>query len=110
MKHPMQPIIVDDHGIVRFQQNAIVRALLDQKGIIPLNLNDLAEMDFSQADWEQFYQLIGYSLSGFHELSLVSDAAASAVSAAAREIRPEFSGCRDQGCEIHCGVEEEAIP
>ena len=107
MKHPMQPLVIDDSGIVRFKANAIVEALLAQKGPRPLTLNDLAMMEFSQSAWEQFYQLIGYSLCGFHELSNVSDATALAASAAAREINPEFGGCRDQGCEWHCGVEEE---
>jgi hypothetical protein len=36
-------------------------------------MNSLAEHDFSPEDREQFAQLIGYSLSGFGELSYVSD-------------------------------------
>lgn len=67
-RHPLQPLALDDHGTLRFHPNAIVRHLLDHGGI---NLNDLARMEFSQEDWEQFAQLIGYSLSGFGELSYV---------------------------------------
>lgn len=36
-------------------------------------MNDLACMEFSQEDREQFAQLIGYSLSGYGDLSYVSD-------------------------------------
>jgi hypothetical protein len=36
-------------------------------------MNSLARMNFSNEDREQFAQLIGYSLSGFSELSYVSD-------------------------------------
>ena len=71
MKHPIQPLEKDKHSTVRFKENAIVRHLLDNGGI---DLNALAMIDFTQEDREQFAQLIGYSLSGFGELSYVSDA------------------------------------
>lgn len=69
-KQPIQPIYTDDQGAHRFQKNAIVEFLLDNGGY---TLNDLAIMKFSNEDREQFAQLIGYSLSGFAELSYVSD-------------------------------------
>ncbi len=108
MKHPMQPLVRDEHGKVRFKANAIVRALLEagREGR-KLDLNDIACMDFTQDDRVQFAQLIGYSLSGFHELSDVPDAAALAASAKAQEQWPEASGCRDGGCVFHAGVDEE---
>lgn len=59
-------------SVLRFQANAIVRYLLDKGN---LTLNDLGREEFPTRDWEQFYQLIGYSLSGYDELSLVSEAA-----------------------------------
>ena len=75
LKNPMQPIYEDEMGRTRFKANKIVRALLDQElpsGIgplaKPLSLSDLDAMDFSTTDWLQFYQLIGYSLSGYAEL------------------------------------------
>lgn len=71
MKHPIQPLKTDKHSVVRFKENAIVSHLLENGGF---DMNDLAVMDFSQQDREQFAQLIGYSLSGFGELSYVSDA------------------------------------
>lgn len=70
MQHPVQPLIKDNDRILRFKQNAIVRYLLDAG---PFDLNHLAIIPFSQEDKEQFAQLIGYSLSGFGNLSYVSD-------------------------------------
>jgi hypothetical protein len=69
---PIQPLVKDQHGVDRFQGNTIVRYLLDNGG---LDLNDLARIPFSNEDRQQFAQLIGYSLSGYGELSYVDDAA-----------------------------------
>jgi hypothetical protein len=79
--NPTQPLAKDEHGTLRFQQNAIVRYLLD---VGPFDMNHLARGDFSDADRVQFAQLIGYSLSGFGELSYVDDAAYQRASMAAR--------------------------
>ena len=103
---PMQPIHRDSDGMARFQENLIVRYLLDNNG--RLTLNDLAVCGFPQRDWEQFYQLIGYSLSGYHELSNVSDVSALEATEKAQEAIPGAHGCRDDNCSIHCGVEREA--
>jgi hypothetical protein len=78
VRHPIQPIVKDINGTLRFKANAIVRYLLDfnagghgKPGHI--GMNELAVMEFSQEDREQFAQLIGYSLSGFGELSYASN-------------------------------------
>lgn len=71
MPHPMQPIGLDARGVARFKMNEIVRFLLDSHPTI--GLNELAGMDFSVEDQEQFAQLIGYSLGGYAELSYVTD-------------------------------------
>lgn len=68
--HPVQPLIVDEYEVLRFKGNAIVRFLLDAG---PFDMNQLALMPFTVEDREQFAQLIGYSLSGFGELSYVTD-------------------------------------
>ena len=70
MDHPIQPIEKDKHGILRFKENKIVSYLLDNGKI---SLNKIAVMDFSREDRQQFAQLIGYSLSGYSELSYVDD-------------------------------------
>lgn len=69
MKHPIQPI-EDDNGTLRFKPNKIVQYLLDAG---PFDMNHLAVIPFPQEDREQFAQLIGYSLTGFSELSYVRD-------------------------------------
>ena len=71
MKHPIQPLEKDQQGTLRFKENAIVRYLLDAG---PFDLNHLAMKQFSNEDQEQFAQLIGYSLSGFGDLSYVTSA------------------------------------
>ena len=70
--HPLQPIYLDEHGTPRFRKNNIVDFLLENGGY---SLNELATKGFSNEDWEQFAQLIGYSISGFGELNYVSDRA-----------------------------------
>ena len=70
MNYPIQPIIKDAEGVIRFKANKIVRYLLDAGGI---DLNQIALKQFPQEDQEQFAQLIGYSLGGFSELSYVDD-------------------------------------
>ena len=70
--NPMQPLYVDDYGRVRFKGNGIVRYLLDN-GELDLNKLAVACGGESVEDWEQFYQLIGYSLGGYGELHRVSD-------------------------------------
>lgn len=69
---PLQPIYKDENGTFRFVENKVVSFLLKEGGI---DMNRLAMEDFSNADREQFAQLIGYSLSGFGDLSYVSDIA-----------------------------------
>lgn len=68
--HPVQPLVIDEHGTLRFKKNAIVRYLLDNG---PFDMNHLSVCGFSDEDREQFAQLIGYSLGGFGELSYVTD-------------------------------------
>jgi hypothetical protein len=70
MSHPIQPLIKDEYGVIRFKPNAIVRYLLDAG---PFDMNHLALAPFRQEDREQFAQLIGYSVSGFGSLSYVSE-------------------------------------
>lgn len=84
-KHPLQPLVVEADGVVRFKGNAIVRALLD---VGPLDMNKLAVLPFSREDREQFAQLIGCTLSGFGELSYVSDETYEAAAAQAPHRAP----------------------
>ena len=70
--HPLQPIYLDDDGVVRFKPNTIVDYLVSGGAKENITLNDLADMGFPREDWEQLAQLIGYSVSGWGDLSYVS--------------------------------------
>ena len=110
---PMQPIIArgKGHRDIRFKPNLIVDFLVDKAGKLGFDLNDLHGYTFPQEDWEQFYQLMGYSVDGYHELSHVSDQSAHAASKLAKKLFPEFDvpGCREYKCEIHCGTPKVKI-
>lgn len=71
---PMQPVRIDEQGTPRFVANSLVRYLLNNNGRIDMNL--LATLrGIPDVDRQQFAQLIGYSVSGYGELSYVSDEA-----------------------------------
>ncbi len=76
LSHPMQPTGSDSQGVLRFKENQIVRFLLDCGGY---DLNKLCVIGnnrgWTDDDWTQFAQLIGYSVSGWADLSYVSDVA-----------------------------------
>jgi hypothetical protein len=59
VKNPIQPLVKDTHGKIRFKANKVVEFLLDNGGI---DMNMLSREDFTDNDEEQFAQLIGYSL------------------------------------------------
>lgn len=69
--HPDQPKVFDAHGVQRFKKNRLVEKLYDHAVATGLGLHELALMDFSDADRCQFAQLIGYSVSGYGDLSYV---------------------------------------
>lgn len=82
-KHPMQPV-VDVDGVHRFKQNSLVRYLVDSH---PDGLNALDLQHFSNEDWEQLAQLIGYSVSGFGGLSYASEDAVRDADLASERLR-----------------------
>ena len=98
MKHPIQNI---EEG--RFVDNKIVSYLLEAGGI---GLNDLAVMDFDNEDREQFAQLIGYSVSGYGNLSYVSDASYSAAEKI--ELQAKIAALEKALKEIREGLSVEA--
>lgn len=65
VEHPMQPLIVDDSGVVRFKRNAIIDRLFHERAI------DLRLDTVPIEDVEQFWQLLGYSVSGYSDLSFI---------------------------------------
>jgi hypothetical protein len=69
----MQPVVTAADGCARFAENRIVRKLLTFAQERGYGLNeiamDTAEGKFDPAEVEQLMQLLGYSVSGFCDLS-----------------------------------------
>lgn len=82
--HPMQPIALDQHGVARFRANAILQHLFETKA---LDLNALSVMDFSAEDRMQVAQLLGYSVSGFGDLSYATGEVVEAADAIVETLR-----------------------
>lgn len=65
----MRPIKKDEDGIRRFEANRIIRMLLDASS---MDLNQIWNLHsnamISEEEIQEFYQLIGYTLSGYMEL------------------------------------------
>jgi hypothetical protein len=72
-KHPNQPLVIDKYGVVRFKGNVVVNFLFS---VGKLDLNELAVMVgnklIPREDYEQITQLMGYSVSGYGDLSTTS--------------------------------------
>lgn len=73
-EHPTQPLVVDEHGVVRFKRNEVVRYMLDHPDA---DLNVLGrEVELGRlpvADYMQLMQLIGYSVSGYGDCAYSSE-------------------------------------
>lgn len=86
----MQPVIIDARGIPRFKANPIIELLRAEAADNGTNLHDVltgyARGLYTQADVEQLYQLMGYSVSGYCELSFISDESAKAAVTAVKAL------------------------
>ena len=67
-RHPMQPVVWRG-DVIRFKENAIVQRLIDHGQATELGLIELRQLGFSDDDWSQFNQLIGYSVCGYCDLT-----------------------------------------
>lgn len=77
MKHPIQKTKIDKAGVLRFVQNDVVDLMLKLLKKHGIGLNELHEQGYeiSQGDWDQFNQLIGYSVSGAPIADVIKDIA-----------------------------------
>jgi hypothetical protein len=86
----MQPIIATYEGIARFRANKIVQWVLRQgKRGRKFDLNDIIVEDFPIEDVEQFWQMLGYSLSGYGELSFIREETIAHADAEAERLGPD---------------------
>lgn len=112
-EQPMQPIAFDKGGVIRFRENKLVNFLLDEaREGRKCDLNRLAlitqERAFPHDDVEQFWQMLGYSVSAYGGLSFVrkktrakADAIAEELIAARRsKPRRKHSGFS----QVHCPI------
>ena len=79
----MQPLIRDEHGVIRFKANRIIARLFD---VDVLDLNRIMTWDVPDEDRMQLAQLLGYSVGGYGELSYVTDESYEAAEKAAEEM------------------------
>ena len=82
----MRPLILS-RGAIRFKENRVVRHLLDEATAgRRCSMNELQMFVSTNrgllADWKEFYQLIGYSTSGFGDIFLGKMAGEADVEAA----------------------------
>ena len=99
---PIQPIVADAIGTIRFRPNRLVEHLL-QDG--PFDMNHLAVWSQTHGipdeEQAQFAQLIGYSVSGFADLSYVDDNLYARVDISAADTH--------ELADLPAGVREDAI-
>ena len=70
-KHPNQPIVVAKDGCIRFEENKIVHKLLKFATERGYGLNEIIVEFRDDEDYIQLMQLIGYSVSGYGDLSVI---------------------------------------
>ena len=68
-RQPMQPVVVASDGVIRFKANQIISDMLDLCQKHGFGLNEIAMRDYEEDDRSQLMQLIGYSVSGYGNLS-----------------------------------------
>ena len=78
----MRPL-VDVNGVIRFKQNAVIGWLFKQGH---LNLNRIPVDELPLEDVEEFWQMLGYSVSGYSELSFIRPETVAEVDEAAEVI------------------------
>lgn len=93
--HPRQPLVIDPNGVVRFKGNAIVERLF-REGRIDLN-KIVCWLDVPAADIEQFWQLLGYTTSGYGELSFIRPETVASVDAEAEALLKGETPCPECG-------------
>ena len=88
-KQPTQPMVVDERGVVCFQSNKVIEWLFEAGKLDLIELAVAAAKNpagFPRADRMQVAQMLGYSVSGFGDLSYVPRDVAGEMDAAAAEV------------------------
>ncbi len=71
MNHPMQPIYLASDSVIRFRHNPLVTCIQRFAASKGFGLDELKKHlpSATDDDWQQLAQLLGYSVSGFGDLS-----------------------------------------
>ena len=89
----MQPIAPDSHGVARFRENDVIRWLVDVKGV---NLNEVSRVaqteEFDRYDVAQFWQMLGYSVSGYGDISFIPKSVVEKADSKVEEMRKKDGG------------------
>ena len=67
VKHPHQPLIYDEEGIKRFKSNELIQHIWRMS-----KTDNLGAKKFSDEDWSQLAQLLGYTFDSWTLLNYVS--------------------------------------
>ena len=89
---PMQPIHVAEDGCIRFKKNRIVDDMLEHSRKHGFGLNEMAMRDYTDDERMQLAQLIGYSVSGYGNLSYASEESVAKADDVAEAIRAAMQG------------------
>jgi hypothetical protein len=87
---PIQPVYLDSNGHIRFLDNRIVRDVLEVSKLNGYGLNEIALNRYTQEEHQQFAQLIGYSVSGYGDLSYVDRRACDRADWLAHQLTVQF--------------------
>lgn len=89
---PMQPVVLASDEVIRFKENRIVYALLENSRRHGYGLNEATRDDYTPDERMQMAQLIGYSVSGYGSLSYVTDESYEEAERRAAAIRARDGG------------------
>ena len=93
--HPMQPVIMDQHNIIRFQRNQIIQdvaaaAFVGRQLSINQIIVNVAQGEYTKNDWEQFSQLTGWSVSGYNDITYIREKSKNKASAKASKLLEKY--------------------
>lgn len=110
-KHPIQPLELDLHNVLRFKENRVVSILYEKlrsMGIDPWSL--LGRDNVTKDDLRQFAQLIGYSHSGAQDLPYMDDKTLEAAKIAYHSGKTELEARNEYLEERHRLMVEALTP
>lgn len=93
-KHPNQPLVYAKDGCMRFKQNDIVRKLLDFAADHGYSINEIYQefLPSHADDYKQLLQLLGYSIGGYCDISMIPEKQKKRAEKKAEKLRKQKKG------------------